>query len=465
MKTAKWRMSKFLAGIQLLAMTAVVACRAAGSEAYFGGMEIVSIQEGKEAVRVSTTGAEFRFDKAQGRIECFQRIPEHRRVGVLAGLSLQDLKSEISPDHDCHFSADGGKLKIRISRDSLMRVHYSEMDTAMTITGAYEPQHQAHVENHFFLPDNEGGMAIYSFGQVTCQAPASWKLPWSLQYRSVGPGELWVSVFPPKPFDWQASCETMLHSFSWKHPYPSDDELKAWRGYGSVLTLHSFVWRGDTDQYIEKDNSWLQRTFQPKSEPELLRVSHTAHRLGMKVLVYMSPFYAADPATPGIDAFVAKVRTAMKRYDLDGVYFDGTFVDIRAAYEVVTKMRSAMGPAGILHIHSTGIPPINCPFIDCHANYLLWGEHEGFNRDNARWNVSGYNLSNSIGTFCYDTGRVDRNMIDIVLAANARLPVWVGDGTWAGLNYYLDTPELQLIRQEYLPRIYQIRKDHALSRP
>jgi len=66
-----------------------------------------------------------------------------------------------------------------------------------------------------------------------------------------------------------------------------------------------------------------------------------------------------------------------------------------------------LGDDGILHMHLTGVPDMICPFMDCHADYLLRGEHAGLAPDYARWHVSGYNLSNSIGTFCYDRLRVN----------------------------------------------------------
>ena len=437
----------------------------ATSEAGYGGMAIEAVQDDKERIRITTTGAEFLLDKARGTIECFQRIPQGRQVGVVSGLTLADMKVEYSSNGECRLTADGGRCSMSIGTDSLLRMRFTASGLVVTVTGAYEPQHRSRADNHFFLPDEQGGLGTYLFGRATCQTPAEWKPPWALQYGLAGPGELWVSVFPPRPFDWQASCETMLHSFSWKHPYPSDEELQEWRKYGSVLTLHSWIWKGNTDQYVEKDDSWTQRTFRPKSEHELRRVTRTAHELKMKVIAYMSPYYQSDATSAGIDEFVVKVRNAIQDYGLDGVYFDGTFRDIRAAYEVTRKTRQAIGQEGVLHIHSTGIPPIRCPFMDTHANYMLVGEHRGLNKDDARWNVSGYNLSNSIGTFCYDAARVNQAMIDTMLSVHARLPVWVGDGSWNGAAYHLKPPEMQLMVREYLPKLDQVRKIRAVSSP
>jgi hypothetical protein len=46
-------------------------------------------------------------------------------------------------------------------------------------------------------------------------------------------------------------------------------------------------------------------------------------------------------------------------------------------------------------------------------------------------------------------------MIQLIFSVNARLPFWVGDGTWNGAKYHLTAPEQQLMLQEYYPRLKQ----------
>ena len=231
----------------------------------------------------------------------------------------------------------------------------------------------------------------------------------------------------------------------------------AWRRLGSVLTLHSWIWKGTAgSQYgVEHDNSCETPDFEPKSAEEFRRVVRTAHALDMKVIPYMSPYYAAKPTPDGIDKFVASVAQRKQEFGFDGVYFDGAFASIASAYEVVLRTRQVIGDEGILHMHLTGVPDMICPFIDCHADYLLRGEHAGLGQDYARWHVSCYNLGNSIGTFCYDRLRVNPSMIDLIFSVNARLPFWVDDGTWNGAKYHLTEPEQQLMIREYYPRLKQ----------
>jgi len=424
------------------------------------GMALDSATEQGDSIRVVTTGAEFVFQKTLGRITILQRIPARRSLGLISGVPLAGVKLIRSSTRECEIAGAPRGTALTVGSDSLLRIRLAG-PADVAVEGAYEPQYRQQVRHDFFLPDEQGGLGMYLVsGEARSELPASWKPNWSVRYHVGTPAELWVSAFPPKPFDWAQSRETMLHSFSCKHPYPSDAELRAWRRYGSVLTLHSWVWKGSSgSRYgVEKDNSWTAGDFEPKSAEEFRRVVQTAHSLGMKVIPYMSPYYAARPTSEGINGFVRKVAQRKKEYGLDGVYFDGAAESVKTAYDAVVWTRQAIGDDGILHMHLTGVPTMVCPFIDCHADYLLRGEHLGLSRDYARWHVSCYNLGNSIGTFCYDRLRVSPSMIELVFSVHARLPCWVGDGTWNGAKYHLTEPEQQLMIREYYPRLRQEQK-------
>jgi hypothetical protein len=266
-------------------------------------------------------------------------------------------------------------------------------------------------------------------------------------------------VFPPKRFDWAQSRQTIVHFCDSKRPYPSDADLRTLRPHGSVLELHCHAWQGTAgSQYgVLRDNSWTDRRFEPKSADELRRAVRAAHAIGMKVVVYMSPFYAASPTPEGIDEFVKKVVQRKKEYDFDGVYFDGVSANVAAAYEFVTRTRQAIGDDGILYLHLTSCPDIVCPFIDCHADYVLRGEHLALDRDYARWHVSGYNLGNSTGFFCGSKSHVSKELIDLLLSVHARIAVFLGnkkdEAAWGPNRYFPTAAEQQLLVREYYPRL------------
>jgi|GEM_PF-5534902 len=56
-------------------------------------------------------------------------------------------------------------------------------------------------------------------------------------------------------------------------------------------------------------------------------------------------------------------------------------------------------------------------------------------------------------------------MIEMMLAAHARLPIWVDDGTWDGASYHLTAPELKLMENEYLPRLEHEKQSRLASPP
>jgi hypothetical protein len=447
----------------LAAPSAFAEKKAAAEQGSFN-MTVEEVREEDGTIRIRTTGAEIVFDKAAGVIECHQRIPVSRKVATISGLSLADARVESKTSAECRIATgESDASPMIVSMDSLISIPVGA-GTAATITGAYKPAYQGREGTHFLLPDEEGGIGIYALGGATCEAPAEWEPGWELQYTSGQAFRLLVSVFPPRPFDWKQSYETIVHTFSWKNPYPSDDQLREWSRHGSILVLHSWIWQGTTgSQYgVMMDDSWAVSKYVPKSEKELVRVVKTAQGLGMKVIVYMSPYYFKGGS---IDDFVAAVDQAMKAYSLDGVYFDGIvepYNDIMGAYDVTRKTRDAIGDERILYIHSTISPlkEIYCPFIDCYADYLLRGEHRETSEDGFRWYVSSYNLGNAIGTLCYDTQRPTRELIDLMFRVNARLPYWVDDGTWNKKEYFLHKPEMELMKAEYFPRLRKEANKH-----
>ena len=425
----------------------------AGDE--YGGMRIESAQAGENAIRVSSTGAEFWFNLPTGEVNLVQRIPQRRLVGTISGLNLKGAKLKLE-EGQCRITVPATGTVFIISADGLLRTSFGS-SASVNVRGLYTPVKRENTTNGFFLPDESGGMGLYTVGPATSLAPADWKPPWSIPFKFSGSGELWVSVFPPRPFDWAQSYEGMLHSFSWKNPYPSDNQLKEWRKFGSVLTLHCWIWEGANGSKtgVEKDDSWIAHDFKPKSEKELARVLKTAHALKMKVIPYMSPFYQSAPTSAGIKKFVKQIEAARQTYGFDGVFFDGIYYDLPASYELMRRVRKVIGKEGILHIHVTCVPKICCPFIECYADYTLRGEHAGLSKDYTRWTISCWNMSNSIGMTCYDATRPSKTMIEMMLAARARLPIWVDDGTWNGAAYHLTAPELKLMETEYLPRLQQ----------
>lgn len=425
------------------------------------GMKIESIETQAEGDSVITSGAEFVLNRKENSVICYQRIPQRRQVATIRGLPLESVKLLTRDAERCIFGPSQESTLFAVGADSVLRISLAP-GANVTITGAYAPAWRGIDGNHFLLPDAVGGVGAYLLGEGKCQPPASWESGWTLTYEATVASQLLITVFPPRSFDVGQSRKTMVHTFSSKRPYPSDEEITRWSKIGPILTLHSWIWQGSRGSTygIEQDESWSTTTFMPKDERELRRVINTAHDRGMKVIPYMSPFYFGDSrgfvGRETMPEYLKKVQAVLAEYGFDGVYLDGLYKnDVDGSYELLRQLRRMLGDGRIIYVHGTKMPleKICCPFIDTYATYTLRGEHTKLTEEQARWIVSNHNLGNSVGTLCYDSTQLTSETIDLVLSVNARLPYWVQDGTWSNLKYYLEPDEVELMNREYFPRL------------
>ena len=447
-------MSRFLlAALSMISIVARAQDQSAKKAERVMGMAIEAADDTGAAIKVVTTGAEFTFNREAGTIECSQRIPVARKVAVISGVTLKGAILLERNTGDCKIRLVGVKDPLVVSRDSMLLLPHGAA-AALEISGLYEPKHVSNDGTNFTLPDEIGGVGCYIVDDAKFEIPANWKAGWKLKYTFAKPSRTLISVFPPKPFDADQARQTVLHSFSSNHPYPSDVELEQWSKFGRVLILHAWIWQGKSGKEfgMEQDDSWTTPKFEPKSEEEFLRVVKTAHKFKIKVLPYMSPLFSGGM---GNDAFVKRVDEIMTKYGCDGVYFDELPHDIVRGYSVVRQVREMIGNDKILFIHASSTPfgVAPCPSIECYANYTYRGEHHRLDADYMRWLVSGFNLSNSVGTLVYDGCRVDKAVIDTALKAHVRLPFWVQDGTWNTAKYYLTEEEQKMMFKYYFPAL------------
>ena len=89
----------------------------------------------------------------------------------------------------------------------------------------------------------------------------------------------------------------------------------------------------------------------PVNEKELVRVIKKAHSLKMKVIPYMSPFFSMAKG----NVFLDRVKTTLRKYEFDGVYFDGISRDILYSYQMIKDTRALLKDR-ILYLHCTADP-------------------------------------------------------------------------------------------------------------
>lgn len=419
------------------------------------GMSLEAVQETRRTIEVVTTGAKFCFDLQLATLECTQRIPSERRLAAASiGLNLADAKLVRGQPGAVVLAPPDGSYSIEISGDSVLAIR-STKPYSLQVNLAFEPARTVR-SSEARLYHAKGGLGIIPqpIGRVKPTiAGKQWKAEVPPDVR------IYACVFPPKPFPWKQSYrDRLVHHCSHRHPYPTEEELKSYLPLGNVLTLHSWVWQGKFGVNYEQeyDESWLAAPPRAK-DPERFRATVTAaHRLGMRVVVYLSPYYLAD-GQPGkddnLDYFLQRQAEVLREFNLDGVYYDGVYLVgaecLEKSYELVKRSRAMLGKNRILYLHMTA-SPLRCviPFIDAYADFVVRGEHAGWSED-----VSGYHVSNSIGFYWYDDGRVTEELIGQTLRSNSRLHALVGDGTWRGRNLFLSPEELRLYRDCYLEKL------------
>ena len=382
------------------------------------GMRIESIaQEGGET-HVLTTGSEFVLGK-DGRVRCFQRIPERREV---AGVTLPGgalLKLEKRNDFASRFTAPG--FSVTFQGDSLMIVR-AEQDVKFDIEGLFRPAFQSEIKGNWLFIDDTGGFGLYPstpkspetrdlvhqgvkdrrggtwFVNRARSSPDDAGKEWSLRYGLAASEELWLSVFPPRPYSQKHADEILMAHEGSVDPYahPTTALIQSSSKHCKLMVVHSMLWPGGDRP------PWKIPAFVPRDRKEFDRVREDLHRAGAKMVPYLSPFYYV-----GSD-FLAELQRAVEDYRVDGAYFDGVSMDFRKSYEFVRRSRQILGEDRILFTHCTTDPlksgVVYCPFIDTYSDYIYRGEagRSGMELDDfLRWTISGYHISNAVGYWVY----------------------------------------------------------------
>jgi len=407
-------------------------------------MKIEHAVEEHDKITIITTGAKFVFNKSgdDGEIVMYQRLGKERMLGrILLQGSIKNLTLEaVEDDFVILHMYKPGRLKIKINADSLIDFYSAFGINGMSFIGNFKPQYTASQSGDFLVMDEYGGIGFYpdmshaGYEEVTsCFLGDAWRLMYPFK---LGRGML-ISLFPPRPWDAQISFDQrIIHHANKSCPYPSDEMIEHWSRFGNILILHEENWLGkmtrrglpcdiSTREGLDMDMPWANYHYIPRDEAEMRRVIDTAHRCGMKVLPYMSPYHGIADG----DMFQQKIGMVLGKYGVDGIYFDELFVgnNVKEAYTTITETRKRHGDI-LLYMHCTGSNRfMYCPAVDTYADCILRGEHlYPFDLNYLRYVISGYNISNSIGYVCLE-GPIDfkRKLIDACLLVNARLPYWV----------------------------------------
>ena len=421
-------------------------------------------------VLVPVTGATYRVRGDGGSIEGQQRIGVARdAVQITIDPPPGELAVLRSDESVCVLGNE--KLEIGVQCDSLI-VLAPGVDTTFTVTGSYGGKWTQNQQGCVQVIDDDGGVCVYPYvvpgTGVTSdvnQEPGDLSQPgWQCRYKLGAGTLLGVSVFPPRPYDWKKSFDWQL---AHTNHFPPDSALKSWSQYVKLVTLHQGIWAGERRQEPVGP-------YEIEDEDEFRRVIATCHRLGMKLIPYMSPYYFHDQT---IDGFLTNLAEKRARYGFDGVYFDGIyFKDWLKSYKLMRRTREML-PDGPLYLHTSWGPPVGqhdiwCPFVDTYADIVLRGEGKKSDTpgDNyMRYVAAGYKLSNATGLMKGHKWNVPaEEQYRIMLGHNGRArmstyPSHGADGgwVWPGQTGELANPWIEF----YWPGLQKKREQWQADKP
>jgi len=414
------------------------------------GMEVRDVEAGADALTVRTTGAEFVFQPSTDTLELRQLLGMARTAatvqfpdGALKGLAVTRQGSGA-----VLLNASEGALEMRINGDSLLMLRIKNEATVSYALG-FEPLSVRQYMGNSLLLDEYGGVGSYVATNPRPVRSVTSEL--SVVHHLSAGQVLWVSVAPPKPFDWEASFnDRVVWHWSRQTGYPSDANIDDWSKHANILLQQAEV-------MLWKD--WGLRFIPRNGIDEFERVNTTCEKNGMRNIVYTSPYYflasteyegevmntfedfkgfhRGDGRGLNWPIFLEEIRKVVREYKPDGLYFDGIYDNVVRTYLISRKAREVVGDEGILEYHATGSPPgggVYVPQIDAYFNFILRGEgrQQSYESDDyLRYFVSTYNISNAIGVLCNNNNYpLTEEFLNGLLDKNIRLhliPGWLSD--------------------------------------
>jgi len=424
------------------------------------GMRIEKLNQKDDEIGVLTTGTQFSLESS-GRIRCFQRIPERREVARIE-IPPEAVPLKLKEQNDFACLVSSTEITATVQGDSLVIIK-ADKNVELNIKGLFKPAYHAEKKGKWLFIDGKGGFGIYPTSEMETASPLFDQSAWDIKYKMSKGEEIWISVFPPRPYNWKRAYDDLMAHEGNEEPYcyPSTSLIQSTARFCKVMVVHSWYWPGGDRA------PWRIPRFVPKDMERFNRMRDDIHRNGMKLVPYFSPYYYSG------DDFFGEVRRALQEYKVDGFYFDGVTMDFRTSYQIVRRTRQMLGDDGIIFRHCTSdplrSPRVYCPFIDTYCDYIYRGEagRAGMELDDfLRWTISGYNISNAVGYWVY-TGSTGKPgyvrqaptaaHIDAALRREVRLPR-TEIGYELGLAWEPNDGHLEFFDKYYYGKLARLRE-------
>lgn len=439
------------------------------------GMTIENFYTQDGISTLETTGGIFKINFKEGIIEAGQKIGVRRPIAkiFIKDEWFRNLGQPVKKGFDYVWQNETDKSQeIIISGDSVIRIFNAKK---IEVKLEFIPLHEK-INNSIWEFNNKGLLALDNDGGLGIMPPSyanNEKWPksydnntWVLSAEQPLP-LLFISVLPPRPFDWDRSYMPIIHYSSHIQRYPTDDQIAEYSKYAKILEMHSWVWqnRHNGNDKDEKGNElplWMDYSYLPQNgkwipdnEKEFRRTIDTAHKYGMKIVPYIS----LELIRGDLDLQLEGIKKLKEEYGIDGIYIDGIFLDgyPEFSYIAARKLRELFGEDGWLTLHSTHASGYWAPFVNTYMDFLVTSEHSSFDR----WTSTSYKISNSISSAwpeipleVKDGKEFLKKMIDNSLKFNNRVLLMTGEGgQWREWRLYFTSDEMDFVKKYYLSNL------------
>lgn len=440
------------------------------------GMRIESVKSELGGLEIKSTGASVALDD-QGVLEIEQRLGCRRKL-LSCQLPKHLMPFRISKQTPFSVVLKGNGLTLKVQGDSCV-ILAPQQSLRLLFSFHFRPGYSQEVRGNRLLLDKYGGCGFFGIPCRPTELSTTESGEPALLVHIARWDELWLSISPPRERNMERYYESVAHEGTSQEPYPSNEIINGDGGHCNVFTVHE-AWAADEPEWAENPpgasyphpRPWETDHPVPRDADEFARVRDLAHRLGMKFVVYFSPYYSNAP-----DLF-HEMKRILSELGVDGLYFDGWCghrEDFRPAYYMVRQARAILGER-LLYVHSSTEPYGTCrvylPFVFAYADYVLSGEagRDGLERDAfLRYSVSQYQISNSVGLWCHygSMGLPGYHAVvpkadDIKAALISHARIWRTAQSWSKGN---QPEELERFDREYYSSLISMKEEGYDERP
>ena len=183
---------------------------------------------------------------------------------------------------------------MRINSDSMLMLRVKTPgDPPPPLNVTFEPEIAAtyapHYDGNVMHMDEKGGVSLHPIGGILNDTAEPTANGW--RFRLSNSQNFWVSVFPPKPFDWDKANERVFWEWGCagdQGAYPSNANIDS-------VNQTPFASNNKTNVLLLQGGEYLwenwNAAFEPRFPTEFSRVITHAHQSNMRVVVYASPLY------------------------------------------------------------------------------------------------------------------------------------------------------------------------------